>query len=131
MNNYRELKVWQDSIQLVMAVYDNLKDFPSSERFGLIDQIRRSAVSIPSNIAEGAGRHGQKEFARFLSIASGSASELSTQIEIATRLGFITEVNSIDLNEKITSIHKMIYGLQAAVRRTIKEGVNDTGMPPS
>jgi|GEM_PF-659915 len=95
MKDYKELDVWQRSIRLVVAVYGLLRDFPPEERFGLADQIKRSAVSIPSNIAEGAGRHGSKEFAKFLTIACGSSNELETQLIIAQKLGVAAAVDAI------------------------------------
>ncbi|MCS6796221.1 MAG: four helix bundle protein, partial [Raineya sp.] len=79
MHNYRELKVWQKAVDLVTKVYQITYQFPSEEKFGLVSQIRRCAISIPSNIAEGAGRNTTKDFANFLSIANGACSELSTQ----------------------------------------------------
>jgi four helix bundle protein len=82
------LHVWQDAMQLVEAVYEFSANFPDTERFGLTPQIRRAAVSIASNIAEGAARRSRQEYQRFLSIARGSLSELDTQYQIAIRLGF-------------------------------------------
>ncbi len=120
MNNYRDLKVWQSAVNLVVEVYRAIESMPITERFALADQIRRSSVSVASNIAEGAGRNSQREFHYFLSIASGSASELSTQIEIAEKLNYISREVSEPLIESIAEVHKMIYGLQAAVRRNIK-----------
>ncbi|WP_132000150.1 four helix bundle protein [Dokdonella fugitiva] len=86
---HERLDVWRDSMSLVELVYRLSRSFPDSERFGLVSQARRSAVSIPSNIAEGAARRSTAEYLRFLSIARGSLSELDTQIQIATRLGYI------------------------------------------
>ena len=85
---HEQLDVWQDAMELVVQTYRFSQSFPSSERFSLTAQIRRAAVSIPSNIAEGAARRSTPEYIRFLSIARGSLSELSTQIQIAVRLGF-------------------------------------------
>jgi len=87
MAHYRELTVWQKSIELVVAVYHYTQAFPELERYGLTSQMRRSAVSIPSNIAEGSRRRG-KDTAHFLKISFGSASELETQLEISKRLDF-------------------------------------------
>lgn len=89
MKSHKDLKVWQESMSLVEDVYKKTTLFPKEELYGLTSQIKRSVISIPSNIAEGAGRKSPKEFKRFLYIALGSASELDTQIEIAIRLGFI------------------------------------------
>ena len=94
MASHKELKVWQESMDLVVSVYQEVSSFPKDEMYGLTSQIKRAVVSIPSNIAEGAGRQSRAEFIRFLYIALGSASELETQIEIAFRLGFIGELKT-------------------------------------
>ena len=86
---YKELSVWQKSMQLVKAVYALTKKFPADERYALSDQLRRAVVSIPSNIAEGNGRSSNKDYAHFLAIARGSLYETMTQLEIAESLGFI------------------------------------------
>ena len=85
---HERLDVWRDAMDLVVAVYRFSSQFPESERFGLCSQIRRSAVSVPANIAEGAARRSRAEYLRFLSIARGSLSELDTHAQIAVRLGF-------------------------------------------
>jgi four helix bundle protein len=85
---HEKLEVWRDAMQLVEAVYRFSARFPDSERFGLCSQIRRAAVSVPANIAEGAARRSKAEYVRFLSIARGSLSELDTHVQIAQRLGF-------------------------------------------
>ena len=120
MNNYRELKVWNEAMALVSEVYSVLKEFPNFERYALADQIRRSSISVPSNIAEGSARHSQREFYRFLGIASGSLAELSTQIEISRRLNYLTEENFVKLNHHCESLHKMLYKLQATVKASIE-----------
>ncbi len=86
--SHERLDVWRDAMSLVEAVYRHSARFPDSERFGLTAQIRRAAISVPSNIAEGAARKSTLEYLRFLSVARGSLSELDTQLQIATRLGF-------------------------------------------
>ncbi|MEO5561601.1 MAG: four helix bundle protein [Dokdonella sp.] len=85
---HEKLDMWRDAMALVEAVYSHSSNFPDSERFGLTTQIRRAAVSIPSNVAEGAARRWTAEYKRFLSIARGSLSEMDTQLQIAERLGF-------------------------------------------
>ncbi|MBF9255225.1 four helix bundle protein [Pontibacter sp. 172403-2] len=90
MHNFKELKIWQRSMELAKLVYKTTAQFPANEKYGLTSQINRSAVSIPSNIAEGAGRNSSKEFSQFLSIALGSAFELETQLYLAESFGFIT-----------------------------------------
>lgn len=89
MNNFKELHVWKKSMNLVKTIYSATKCFPREEQFGLTNQIRRCAVSIPSNIAEGAGRNSPKEFNHFLSIALGSCFELETQIIIGNELDYL------------------------------------------
>ncbi|MCX7184247.1 MAG: four helix bundle protein [Nitrosospira sp.] len=85
---HEQLEAWKFAMQLVKAVYQMTSDFPAEERYGLSQQMRRAAVSIPSNIAEGAGRNGAKEFLNFIGIARGSLAELETQLQLATMLGF-------------------------------------------
>ena len=89
VTSHKNLKAWQEAMSLVVDVYDATRLFPRDEAYALTSQMRRAAVSIPSNIAEGAGRFGCKEFSRFLGIALGSVAELETQIEIAFRIGYI------------------------------------------
>ncbi len=103
-------------MDLVVEIYNLTKRFPEEERFGLISQMRRSALSVPSNIAEGAGRGGSKEFARFLAIAKGSASELETQLEIAFRLKLIDEVDFQSLTKKLEYINNMNFRLSEKLR---------------
>ena len=88
MRPHHDLRVWQDAMALVTRVYEATADFPSDERFGLTAQLRRAAVSVPSNVAEGAARGSRKEFIHFLTIARGSLSELDTQLRIALNLEF-------------------------------------------
>lgn len=94
-SNHRELIVWQEAVLLVEMIYRETATFPREEMYGLSAQIRRSAVSIPSNIAEGAGRNSSKELVQFLGVANGSRSELDTQLVIATRLGLIGPNSSV------------------------------------
>ncbi len=98
-------------MELVTEVYKITEKFPKEELFGLTSQIRRAAVSIPSNIAEGAGRLSQKEFRNFLSIANGSATELETQFTVAYNLKFISKNQLDPIIEKISTIHKLCFGL--------------------
>lgn len=108
MRNFRELDVWKDSIALVTDVYSTLQNFPMEERFALSDQIRRAAVSIPSNIAEGASRDSLKEYSHFLQISVGSAFELETQLLIAHNLKYLSNNCMDDLREKLYSIERRI-----------------------
>lgn len=109
MDSHKDLKVWQESMDLVVEVYKITKHFPKEELYALTSQMKRSAISIPSNISEGAGRKGKAEYCRFLYIALGSASELETQIEIAYRLNFISDIK--DLESKIRFIKNMLSKL--------------------
>jgi len=109
IRTYRDLDVWKNAMNLAENVYVVTKDFPLEERYGLTSQIRRCAVSIPSNIAEGFMRKNTKEYVQFLHIALGSLGELDTQVELSMRIGFIKEEQN--LNENITRIRKQLYGL--------------------
>jgi four helix bundle protein len=113
--SFRELIVWQRAMQLTVAIYRLSRDFPSEERFGLTSQIRRSAVSIPSNIAEGQGRLSVGEFRQFLGIARGSNFEVQTQLEIARVLKFGKSA-LIDEAESLShEVGKMVYALSASI----------------
>ncbi|HOG27233.1 MAG TPA: four helix bundle protein [Candidatus Cloacimonas sp.] len=109
MSGFKQLKVWQVGMDLVIKVYKITESFPKSEMYGLISQLRRCSVSIPSNIAEGSSRNNPKEFAQFLYIAQGSLSELDTQFTIAQLLGYIQDFN--DIEELIRQIRSMLTGL--------------------
>tara|TARA_R110002050_G_scaffold293182_1_gene449335 strand:+ start:6630 stop:6983 length:354 start_codon:yes stop_codon:yes gene_type:complete len=109
IKSHKDLKVWQESMNFVVEAYKISENFPKSELYGLVSQMRRAAVSIPSNIAEGAGRKGEKEFIRFLYIALGSLSEIETQLEIAFRLNYIGDLEEI--NKSIYFIRKMLANL--------------------
>ena len=108
-NSYRSLIVWQKSMELVKTVYKITNTFPQEELFGLTSQIKRSVISIPSNIAEGKGRQTNKEFVQFLYIALGSLYELQTQMELAYELGFIDKVE--DVENLMIEIEKMLNAL--------------------
>jgi four helix bundle protein len=111
MHNYKELKVWKKSVDLATLVYSSTQLFPKTEQYGLCQQIRRSVVSISSNIAEGAGRNSDKEFSHFLSIAYGSLYELETQLIISMNLGYISADTFGLMEKEITELQKMIYSL--------------------
>jgi four helix bundle protein len=117
MKGHRDLLVWQESIALVKDIYAATKTFPDDEKFGLTSQMRRAAVSLPSNIAEGAGRGSQREFAQFLVIARGSLSELETQLIIAKELNYLNETAKIEA--KIQSIFRLLGGLLNNVKKKI------------
>ena len=116
MTSHKELKVWQKGIELVKVIYGITNDFPKAEQFGLISQIRRCSVSIPSNIAEGCGRHSDKELIHFLYITLGSASELETQIIISQELGFLEKGKSEDIQVLILEIIKMTSSLIKSIK---------------
>jgi len=103
IRTHKDLDVWKDSIELVTKIYQLVSNFPKEERFGLVDQIKRAAISIPSNIAEGAARNSQKEFLQFLYIALGSIAELETQLIISKKLGFLNDEGIFEDLEKIKS----------------------------
>ena len=108
MQDFTQLKVWQKAHNFTVNLYKITSSFPDQEKFGLTNQIRRASVSIESNISEGCGRNGDKEFSRFLDIAQGSAYEVKCQILIARDLGYIDNNKSQLLTEKIDEISKMI-----------------------
>jgi len=107
MSTHKDLKAWEKSMDLVVSTYRLSSHFPAAEKFGLTSQMRRAAVSVPSNIAEGAARNSTKEYIRFLYISLGSLSELETQFLISKRLEYINDI----LEESIIEIRKMLLGL--------------------
>ena len=112
MHKVEDLKIWKKSIDLAKTVYLLVSDLPSDEKYGLNTQIKRSSISIPSNIAEGAGRNSNKEFKYFLSIANGSAYELQTQLILLTELNLITKEKVQPVIEVCIEIQKMNYSFQ-------------------
>ena len=110
MKNFRELNVWQKAHAFVLDIYRITASYPEEERFGLVSQIRRSAVSIPANIAEGCGRDGDREFRRFLTIAAGSASETEYHLLLSRDLNFITADIHSKLDQQINEIKRMLNG---------------------
>ncbi|HLA13132.1 MAG TPA: four helix bundle protein [Pyrinomonadaceae bacterium] len=116
MRPHEKLDVWKKFMDLVLEVYKHTEHFPKEERYGLTSQIRRSAVSVPANIAEGAARDSAREFAHFLSNAQGSASELETEIQIAYRLGYLDETVYSDIREALDNAGRMLIGLSRKVR---------------
>jgi four helix bundle protein len=113
---HEKLDVWTKAVDFVVTVYRATSNFPSDERFGLTCQIRRAAVSIPANIAEGAARKTSKEFLQFLSIAQGSSSEVETELHIAHKLGLLEQEVYDELRLEIDSIGRMLVGLSNHVR---------------
>ena len=113
VKSYRDLIVWQKSMELVERVYRMTNAFPTNELYGLSSQVRRAAVSIPSNIAEGQARKSTAEFLNFLSIAQGSRAEVETQTLIAQRLGYVTENQITEIMSLLEEISKMLNTLRA------------------
>jgi four helix bundle protein len=115
VRTFRDLKVWQKSVELVEVIYLHTKNFPKEELYGLTSQMRRASISIPSNIAEGSSRESTKEFVRFLNIAKGSLMELQTQVIIANRLGMLSENNYKFIIENAEEISRIINGLKKSL----------------
>jgi four helix bundle protein len=116
IKSYKDLTVWQKSIELVVAVYELTENFPSEEKFGLVSQMRRAAVSIPSNIAEGRTRNTRKDFAHFVHIAYGSAAESETQLIVVKRLPFGQDLNYTKVEELLNEILKMLGSLRTNLK---------------
>lgn len=114
--NYKDLVVWQKGIALAKAIYQLTSKFPSEEKFGLVAQMRRAAVSIPSNIAEGQARHTTGEFIQFISHAEGSTAELETQLILSVELGFIAKEQTADEFVLVDDIRRMLNGLRRKLR---------------
>ena len=117
IRSYRDLKVWQQSIDLTEQIYRLTATFPASEMYGLAGQMRRAAVSIASNIAEGWGRQSRKDYGRFVAVARGSNDELQTQLVISERLGFVrreelaaTTALSVEVGKMLTKLHAVLQG---------------------
>jgi four helix bundle protein len=112
---HEKLKLWQEAMRVAEKIYIVTETFPAKETYGLTSQMRRSAISIPSNIAEGAARGTRKEYLQFLLIARGSLSELETQLELACRLNFFAD--STDLREQLNSVFGLLNGLIKSLRQ--------------
>ena len=119
MRPHERLEAWSKAVDFVVDIYKITDGFPKEEKFGLTSQIRRAAVSVPANIAEGAARQSQKEFAHFLSIAQGSASELETELLIAHRLGYLSESRYHELRSILERVGRLITGLAQHLKRRI------------
>ena len=113
MKTHKDLDVWKKSIQFVKKIYKITSKFPDTEKYGLTNQMRRCAVSIPSNIAEGAGRNSKKEFKQYLYISLGSISELETQLIISTELNYQMDNSLLD---ELNEIRKMLFGLIKSIK---------------
>ena len=118
MHRFEELKIWQKAMDITENCYRATESFPKEEKYGLTSQLRRSAVSIPSNIAEGAGRNTNGEFMQFLGIANGSSYELLTQLYLSKRLDLINEDQVRPIINEIREVAKMNYSLQRALKKS-------------
>ena len=116
MKDFRDLKVWAKAHELALHVYRVTAQFPAEERYGMSAQMRRCAVSIPSNIAEGCGRGSDADFARFLQMAMGSACELEYQLLLAQDLGYLAEGQHVEIQPNLEEIKRMLAGLIRTVR---------------
>lgn len=121
MNSFRNLLVWQKAMELTTRVYNSTRTYPSEEKFGLVSQMRRAAVSVPSNIAEGKGRWTDREYTRFLAIARGSLYELVTLVELSEQLEFLEPRDASSLRAACVEVGKMLTGLIT----TLKKDRND------
>jgi four helix bundle protein len=119
MNDASKLRTWQKSLEMADFIYEVTSKFPSHERFGLCDQMRRCAISIGSNIAEGAGRNSQNEFYHFLGISNGSVSELQFQTELSFRRKYLSEVERDQIREHLDTIARMNINLQHSIKKSI------------
>ncbi|HJZ41580.1 MAG TPA: four helix bundle protein [Bacteroidales bacterium] len=117
MKTHKDLILWQKSIEFVTDIYRVTRNYPKEELYGLTNQLRRAAVSVPSNIAEGAARSTKKEFNQFLHISLGSLSEIETQLIISENLGYLSKGDSALNIEKLTEIRRMLLGLIASLER--------------
>ncbi len=116
MQDYRKIRVWQRSHALVLRVYELTRNFPKDELFGLASQARRAAVSVPANIAEGAGRGGKREFGRYLNVSFGSASELEYYLLLAYDLSLLPATDYATLSAELGQVKRMLAGLSRTVR---------------
>lgn len=123
MAHFKELLVWQKSINFVIEIYKETESFPKSEMYGLVSQIKRATVSIASNIAEGNSRRSVPDYVQFLRISRGSCAEVETQLIISKNLGFLNEEKSLKLNQDITEISKMLNCLINSLKQS-------TNLPP-
>jgi four helix bundle protein len=117
LKSFRDLRVWQAAMELVETVYRFKQRFSAQEVYGLTNQLRRAAVSIPSNIAEGHARQHTKEYLNFLSVTQGSLAELQTQLEIASRLGYLAQPATEQILNASISLSKQLYVLRNAIAK--------------
>ncbi len=126
VKTYRDLRIWKESLDLVESIYRITSELPGTEKFGLTNQLRRAAVSIPANIAEGHGRGSRQDFARFLFIARGSLAELETELVILQRLKFVQRSDLLPIWNQCQDIGKMMTGLIRSLRASPKDENEDS-----
>ena len=119
METHKDLRVWQQSIEMVTSIYRLTQSFPKEELFGLVSQLRRASVSVPSNIAEGYARGSDKEKLHFLRISSGSMSEVETQLMLGLNLGYIDQEKYNELSETVTSVWKQLNSLISSIKKRL------------
>ena len=119
METHKDLRVWQQSIELVTSIYMITKTFPKEELFGLVSQMRRAAVSVPSNIAEGYARGTDRVNLHFLRISSGSMSEVETQLLLSWNLGYLSQESYDELSENLTSVWKQLNALISSIKKRL------------
>jgi four helix bundle protein len=112
MHNFKELKVWQKAVDLAVKVYTVTKSFPEEEKFGLVSQMRRAGVSVPSNIAEGCAKTSSKSFANSLEVSLGESFELENQLIISKRVGILDSTTSKEMEVELSEVQRMIIGLK-------------------
>ena len=117
IRNYRDLQVWQKAMDFVVAIYEASAKLPTQERYGLTSQLRRAAVSVPANIAEGSARQGSNELKHHLSIAQGSLGELDTLVRLGARLGYLNDETSNTLLQQCAELGRMATGLRTSLTR--------------
>ena len=118
IKSYRDLRIWQNGIEIVKLIYDLTRSFPKSEAYGLSSQMQRAAVSIPSNIAEGHNRLHKKEYIQFLNVAQGSCAELETQLVVAMELGYLNPIKFEEISNQVDLEGKQIRALVAKLTST-------------
>lgn len=111
IKNFKDLMIWQKGMELTKIIYQKTDSFPSKETYGIVSQMRRAAVSVPSNIAEGFMRKHNKEYKQFLYIALGSLAELETQIILSEKLGYLENKQSAEMQDNISELNRMVSGL--------------------
>ena len=129
MRPHEKLDVWRAAMDFVVTIYKATESFPKEEKFGLTSQVRRAAVSVPANIAEGAARRSPKEFVHFISNAQGSASELETELLIAQRLGYLQKGTYLEIRDTLDKIGRMLIGLTRHLEKAVNREQNVNRKP--